>query len=181
MPVMGNSSLTACYVMSENRQLFVKITSKNGLFFYTTGSYLKIDYREFACCFQNSRFLTIRASIGSNRKFPNLEPPNLWKIEPRTYRTGVWIFKFKPNLLRPNLEPLIFLKNFLCDIHWAKFLANFFNNIERSIIISRLIHRKMFPFQSKNLWKISPIVLLQKSPNLTKFHVKKVRKGSPNL
>ena len=124
---------------------------------------------------------TIWISIGSNLKIPNLEPPNLWKIEPRTYRTGVWIFKFKPNLLRLNLEPLIFLKNFLCDIHWAEFLANFFNNIERSIIISRLIHRKMFPFQSKNLWKISPIVLLQKSPNLTKFHVKKVRKGSLNL
>ena len=62
-------------------------------------------------------FVDILISIGSNLKIPNLEPPNLQKIEPRTYRTWVWIFKIEPNLPGPNLEPLTFIKNFLYDIH----------------------------------------------------------------
>ena len=51
-----------------------------------------------------------RTSVGSNRKIPNLEPP-----EPLVNRTSnlpnlFLDFKTEPNLKRPNLEPLLILK-----------------------------------------------------------------------
>ena len=52
-------------------------------------------------------------SVGSNRKIPNLEPP-----EPLVNRTSnlpnlFLDFKTEPNLKRPNLEPLLILKKWL--------------------------------------------------------------------
>ena len=55
----------------------------------------------------------VLGSVGSNRKIPNLEPP-----EPLVNRTSnlpnlFLDFKTKPNLKRPNLEPLLILKKWL--------------------------------------------------------------------
>ena len=55
-------------------------------------------------------------SVGSNRKIPNLEPP-----EPLVNRTSnlpnlFLDFKTEPNLKRPNLEPLLILKSGFFDL-----------------------------------------------------------------
>ena len=41
---------------------------------------------------------TAQFSVGSNRKIPNLEPPEPLKTEPRTYRTSAWILKLNQTL-----------------------------------------------------------------------------------
>ena len=57
--------------------------------------------------------MVITTSVGSNRKIPNLEPP-----EPLVNRTSnlpnlFLDFKTEPNLKRPNLEPLLILKKWI--------------------------------------------------------------------
>ena len=90
-----------------------------------------------------SVFHCIYTSVGSNRKIPNLEPP-----EPLVNRTSnlpnlFLDFKTEPNLKRPNLEPLLILKKWL---FWPPVIFTKF--FQKKIIFIKLI---FFTFQEVKL------------------------------
>ena len=94
--------------------------------------------------------LCFGTSVGSNRKIPNLEPP-----EPLVNRTSnlpnlFLDFKTEPNLKRPNLEPLLILKKWLFWPPGSQIFAKFFFPQCLKIIWNFWVLRKRSTFLEKN-------------------------------